>query len=150
MTPRWLVLTALLISMPCVARSVDQEAAVREAVRAFYTSFGSGFTGPAEFAAEDWNHINPSGGWTRSRQEVLDEVRAVHSTFLKGVTDTIEEMTVRFASPNVAVVTVTSNMSPFKTPDGVEHPGDRPIRTFVVVKRHTRWLVMQDQNTNRR
>lgn len=147
---RALMLIGLLAAVPAAARSADRDTPVREAVQAFYKSFDGGFTGPIQFATEDWNHINPSGGWTRSRQEVLAEVREVHETFLKGVTDTIEEMTVRFATPNVAVVTVASRMSPFKTPDGTDHPADRPIRTFVVVNRHGRWLVMQDQNTSRR
>lgn len=149
MKPRAALLTALLLSLPTVASSADRTAPVRKAVESFYKSFGDGFDSAAEFATDDWNHINPLGGWTRNRQDVLREVRGVHSTFLKGVTDTIEEMDVRFASPEVAVVTVISRMSPFRTPDAVEHPHDRPIRTFVVVKRHGRWLVMQDQNTTR-
>jgi hypothetical protein len=44
-------------------------------------------------------------------------------------------------------VIVTSKMGPFVTPDGVKHGNDRHIRTFVVVKRDNRWLVMQDHNT---
>jgi hypothetical protein len=38
-------------------------------------------------------------------------------------------------------------MSPFKSPDGVSHGAERHVRTFVVVKRSGRWLIMQDQNT---
>lgn len=143
------LLAALVVSLPAGAEGADRAASVRKAVESFYSSFGDGFAGAANFATADWNHINPSGGWTRNRQDVLREVRSDHSTFLKGVTDTIEEMDVRFASPDVAVVTVASRMSPFRTPDLVEHPHDRPIRTFVVVKRHGRWLMMQDQNTTR-
>jgi uncharacterized protein (TIGR02246 family) len=71
----------------------------------------------------------------------------VHSTFLKGVSDTVEDMSVRFAAPDVAVVTVTSRMSTFTTPDRVRHENERHIRTFVVVKRSDRWLIMLDQNT---
>lgn len=62
------------------------------------------------------------------------EVREVHTTFLKDVTDTIQDMEVRFATPRAAVVTVTSMMSKFVTPDGVKHENERHIRTFVVVK----------------
>jgi len=96
---------------------------------------------------EDWNHINPFGGWTRSREAVLKELKEVHSTRLKGVSDTIEDMTVRFATPDVAVVTVTSWTTSFTTPDGVRHENEHHIRTFIVVKRGGRWLIMQDQNT---
>jgi hypothetical protein len=45
------------------------------------------------------------------------------------------------------VGTVTSVMSPFTSPDGVKHGIERHIRTFVVVNRGGRWLIMQDHNT---
>jgi hypothetical protein len=63
------------------------------------------------FTSDDWNHINPGGGRTRGREAVLKELREVHGTFLKGVTDTITSLDVRFATPDVAVATVTSQMS---------------------------------------
>jgi hypothetical protein len=49
--------------------------------------------------------------------------------------------------PEVAVVTVTSRMSPYTFPNGVKHENEHHIRTFVVVKRSSRWLIMHDQNT---
>jgi len=130
-----------------LTQSVDSETQVREAVKTFYAAFDDGFAGGCDFSTEDWNHINPDGGWTRGREQVLKEVQEVHTTFLKGVSDTVEEMSVRFATCDAAVVTVTSVMSAFITPDGVKHENERHIRTFVVVKRGPRWLVMQDQNT---
>jgi uncharacterized protein (TIGR02246 family) len=66
---------------------------------------------------------------------------------LKGTTDTIEKLDVRFASPDVAVGTVVSVMSPFTSPDGVKHGAEKHIRTFVVVKHDDGWRIMQDQNT---
>jgi uncharacterized protein (TIGR02246 family) len=81
------------------------------------------------------------------REEVLKEVKEVHSTFLKGVSDTIEQMDVRLANADVAVATVTSRVSTFTTPDGVKHENEQQVRTLVVVKRGARWLIMQDHNT---
>lgn len=130
------------------AQKSSNETRVRKAVEAFYAAFSSDdFGRAAEYTTEDWNHINPLGGWTRGRQAVLKELEEVHSTFLKGVSDTPEEMSVPFATPEVAVVTVPSRTSAFTTPDGVKHENQRQIRTFVVVKRGGRWLIMQDQNT---
>ena len=125
----------------------DRESRVREAVSSFYTAFNSGFVGPADFATEDWNHISPSGAWTQGRDITLLWLRFVHSTFLSGVTDTVEDMSVRFATFNVAVVAATSRVSTFTTPDGVTHENEQQRRTFVVVERSGRWLVMHDQNT---
>jgi uncharacterized protein (TIGR02246 family) len=138
----------LLLISAGPAFSKDETAAVRATVEAFYKAFDEGFTQPADYATEDWNHINPFGGRDRGREATLATVRAVHQTFLKGVTDTIQEMDVRFASPKVAVATVVSLRSAITMSDGAQRPAERNIRTFVVVKRGGRWLIMQDHNTN--
>jgi uncharacterized protein (TIGR02246 family) len=129
------------------AEPIEQQ--VRQVVQRFYDSFNShDWELAAEYTTQDFTHIDPGGGWTRGRKEVLKLLKEVHSTFLKGVTDTPEEMEVRFATANVAVVTVPSRMvGIFTTPDGVKHENDRQIRTFVVVRRGGQWLIMQDHNT---
>lgn len=140
-------LIAFTVCMTRSAQGQRDEAAVRKPVYAFVAAFNAGFVGPADFASDDWAHINPSGGWTRGRENVLKEVRAVHSTFLKGVILTIEKIEVRFAGPDAAVATVISTATPFTTPDGVKHDHERGIETFVVARRAGRWLVIQDQST---
>jgi len=140
--------TSLVLVLETFAQNPSEEKQVREVVQSFYASFNSHAWGHAvDYTTEDWNHINPGGGWTRGRQAVLKELEEVHSTFLKGVSDTIEDMAVRFATPDVAAVTVTSRMSTFAEPDGVKHENEQHIRTFIVVKRSGHWLIMQDQNT---
>ena len=147
MKPIGIVILGLFLMVPCAALSADREAAVRTAIQSFYKAFDDGFVGPADYATEDWNHINPLGGRDRGREATLKTVREVHQTFLKGTTETIENMDIRFADQNVAVGTVTSIGSPFTSPDGVKHSAGRFIRTFVVVNRGGRWLIMQDHNT---
>jgi uncharacterized protein (TIGR02246 family) len=144
------VVTSLYLAGGVPAQTSGEEARVRRAVQSFYDAFNShDFGRAAEFTTEDWTHINPLGGWTRGREAVLKELKEVHSTFLKGVTDTVEEMSVRFAAAGVAVVTVPSRVGTYTTPDGARHENERQIRTFVVVRRGGRWLIMQDQNTIR-
>lgn len=148
------VLVAALINLIFIvgmlAQTPGEEKQVRLAVQSFYAAFNShDFKRAEDFTTEDWNHINPVGGWTRGREAVLKELKEVHSSFLRGVSDTVEEMVVRFATPEVAIVTVPSKLSTYTTPDGVKHENERQIRTFVVVKRGSRWLIMQDQNTVR-
>jgi len=125
----------------------DSEDAVLEPVRAFYAAYDEGFIQPADYATDDWNHINPLGGRMRSKADTLDEVRGVHTTFLKGATDTIETADVRFASDDVAVATVLSRTSAFAAPGETEARARQQLRTFVVVRRDGKWLVMQDHNT---
>ena len=132
------------------AQTATPEAQVRKAVQSFYEAFNShDFGRVPEFTTEDWTHINPLGGWMRGRDAVMTELSAVHSSFLKGVTDTIDDMEIRFATTDVAIVTVPSKTSPYTSPDGVRRESQRQIRTFVLVKRQGRWLIMQDQNTFR-
>ena len=144
-------LSCVLAVMPigdALTQTASEENRVGEVVKSFYADFNShSWTRAANYTTEDWVHINPLGGWTRGRDAVLKELEEVHSTFLKGVSDTIQEMAVRFASVNVAVVTVTSRMSTFITPDGSKHENEQHIRTFVLVWRNEHWLIMQDQNT---
>ena len=95
------------------------EEQVRNAVESFYAAFNAhDFARAAEFTTDDWEHINPFGGWTRGREEVLKELREVHGSFLKGVNDTVESMSVRLTAPSSAAVTVISHMDTYVTPDG--------------------------------
>lgn len=131
--------------------SAAAEEAVRSTVLAFYSAFNShDFDRVRAFVTEDWVHINPLGGWTSGRDAILAELREVHSTFLKGVSDTPEEIAVQFASPRVAVVVVPSALTSFSTPDGVRFENPRAIRTFVVAERDGVWRITHDQNTLRR
>jgi uncharacterized protein (TIGR02246 family) len=138
---------ALTLAVLGVAHAGDKDAEVRTTVQAFYTNFNEGFIGPADFATEDWNHINPNGGRTQGREATLKSVRRAHQTFLKDAKASIESMDVRFAADDVAVVTVIAVSSPFVSPDGTKHDVVHGITTFIVVRRGDRWLLMQDQNT---
>ena len=138
----------LVVLTNLLAQTPSPESGARQAVQLFYAAFNShDFGSAAKYTTADWNHINPFGGWTRGREAVLKELEEVHSTILKGVSDTVEEMSVRLAAADVAVVTVTSRMSTFITRDGIKHENEPHIRTFIVVNRAGRWLIMQDQNT---
>ena len=138
----------IAITLSLAAQGRSEEATVKAAVQAFYATFNAhAWDKAAEFATEDWNHIDPFGGRTRERAGTIQDLRRVHSTFLKGVSDTVESMDVRFATADVAVVTAVSRMSTYTPPSGKPHVNERYIRTFVVVKRGGRWQIMQDQNT---
>ena len=127
--------------------SSQAEVDVRKSVQAFHDAYNAHeFDKLAEFTTEDWTHITPSGIARRGRAEVLPALEQVHSTSLNGVTDTPEEIAVRFATADVAIVTVRSRTTTFTTPNGVTHENEGRIRTFVIVKRATRWLITQDQN----
>src|SRR6266567_8700911 len=99
-------LLGLFLVVPPTSQGEDSEAAVRNTIQEFYKAFGEGFVGPADYATEDWNHVNPNGGRDRGREAILRTVRGVHQSFLKNTTDTIEDMDIRFATEDVAVGTL--------------------------------------------
>jgi uncharacterized protein (TIGR02246 family) len=129
------------------AATASADSDVRATIQKFFDAFNSGFVGPADYAAQEWNHIAPTGGRTQGREATLNRVREVHQTFLKGAQESIESMDVSFAAIDVAIATVTSISSPFTSPDGTTHHVRRGIRTFVIANRAGRWLIVQDHNT---
>jgi uncharacterized protein (TIGR02246 family) len=144
----WLALTILTALGGATAQTPGDTKQVRHTIDSFYAAFNThGFEHAAQFTTDDWNHINPYGGRTQGREAVLKELREVHSGFLKGVSDTINDVSIRFAAPDAAIATVTSQMSTYHSPDGVTHQNERHIRTFIIVRRAHQWLIMQDQNT---
>ncbi len=145
-----LLLSAVgLLCLIGIARGADDEQLVREVVKAFVADYNNGdFKNAPTYTTGDWVHINPGGGITRGRDKVLKEVRAIHKTMLKGVSITIESMTVHFVTPDVALVDAVHKSDSYVTPeDGVKHENERQIKTYVIVKRNGKWLLALDQNT---
>jgi len=136
----------LLASAARPAQPSGAEGEVRAAVEAFYAAFNR-HSFDAVPVTDDWEHINPAGGTAQGRAEVLEELQEVHSTFLKGVSDRLENMSIRFPTSDTAIAVATSQMSTYVTPDGTKHENERHIRTFVVVRKAGRWLIAHDQNT---
>ncbi len=130
----------------------EREERVREVVGGYFAAFNSDRADSfdrwaPEQTTEDWSHINPYGGSTSGRGNVVAELTFVHSTFLRGVTDTVDDLSVRFPSADLAVVVTTGRLSAYTTPDGVTHENEQQRKTFVVVNRGGRWLILHQQFT---
>jgi len=138
----------LNISLASQGQSSSDTAAVKKVVIAFQDDFNDGgFKNAVNYVTKDWEHINPGGGIDKGRDSVLKLVRAVHQTFLKGVSMIIEGMSIRFITPDVAIADVVHQISSYKTPDGVTHENERLIKTYVIVKQKGKWLLAQDHAT---
>lgn len=133
---------------PTTSNAQNDEAEVRKVIEKYFAAFNTHSAQiNTEITTEDWYHINPAGGWTRGRDETMKLLGEVHSSFLKNVTMRLEDSDIRFATPTVAVVTVTNSIDNYTLPNGEKHENERQIKTIVVVKRGGKWLIMQDQNT---
>lgn len=145
--PALLTIAIFITLVGKAQRSQDTEA-VKKVVLAFQEDFNEGrFNKAPAYTTSDWEHINPGGGIDKGRDSVLKVVRAVHQTFLKGVTMTIESMDVRFLTPDVAIADVIHQVTPYTMPDGVRHENERQMKTYVVVKQKGKWLLTHDHNT---
>ena len=137
-----------IFSNASFGQNSQDEQLVKKVVLAFQDDFNEGgFKNVKFYTTADWEHINPGGGITKGREEVLKEVRAVHQTFLKGVSLTIESITIRFLTPTVAIADVVHKSSEYELPQGVKHQNERQMKTYVIVKRKNIWLLTLDQNT---
>ena len=131
-----------------IGQNSRNEKLVKIVVLAFQDDFNEGAFKNAEFyTTKDWEHINPGGGITKGREAVLKEVRAVHQTFLKGVSLTIESIAIRFLTPTVAIADVIHKSSDYELPQGIKHQNERQQKTYIIVKRQNKWLLTLDQNT---
>ncbi|SRR6266542_1379655 len=136
------------LSFVSMGQSSHDTEAVKKVVVAFQEDFNDGsFKNAASYTTIDWEHLDPGGGITKGRDEVLKLVRSVHQTFLKGVSITIESMTIRFITPDVAIADVIHKISKYEIPAGVKHENERELKTYVVVKQKGKWLLTHDQNT---
>lgn len=144
----FLLLIASFITFAGFGQNYQDEDAVRKIVVAFQEDFNEGsFKNAYDYTTTEWEHVNPLGGITKGREEVLKEVRQVHQTFLKGVTTTIESMTIRFLTADVAIANVIHKGSSFETPDGVKHENPMSFKTYIIVKQKNKWLLTHDQAT---
>lgn len=136
-------------SFASMGQSLRDEQLVRNVVKSFVNDYNNGdFKNASFYTTTDWVHINPGGGITRGRNEVLKEVRAIHQTMLKGVRITIDTMTIRFVTPDVAIVNAIHTSDTYITPeDGIKHENERQMKTYIVVRQKGKWLLTLDHNT---
>jgi uncharacterized protein (TIGR02246 family) len=146
--PFLLFLLAAFLSSSSFGQNSHDERLVKNVVLAYQDDYNDGrFKNVDSYTTEDWEHINPIGGITIGRDEVLKELLPLCQTILKGVSLTVESSTIRFVSPTVAIANVVHKCSDYEFPSGVKHHNERHMKTYIIVKKRDRWLLTLDQNT---
>ena len=129
-------------------QKAQDEQLVKNVVLAYQDDYNDGgFKNVETYTTNDWEHINPIGGITQGRDEVMKELRPLCQTILKGVTLTVESIAIRFLSPTVAIANVVHKCSDYEFPQGVKHHNERHMKTYIIVKKQSKWLLTLDQNT---
>jgi len=146
-TPTLLMVLSLL-SLTCKGQDSEDRELVNNIIIEFQNDFNEGsFTNASSYSTIDWEHINPNGGISKGRANVLKEVRAVHQSFLKGVKMKIETTEIRFLTSTVAVADVIHLLDNYTTPDDKIHINERQIKTYIFIKQEGKWLLVHDHNT---
>ena len=143
-----LIIAVIVLTNHSFGQSPKDEQQVKNVVLAYQDDYNDGgFKNVELYTTKDWEHINPIGGITKGRDEVMKELRPLCQTILKGVSLTVESITVRFLSPTVAIANVVHKCSDYEFPAGVKHQNERHMKTYIIVKKQSKWLLTLDQNT---
>jgi uncharacterized protein (TIGR02246 family) len=98
--------------------------------------------------APDVDAINLAGEWFKGRAPFAQSLQELHSDKAKGSIWQTEETSVKFLTPEIAIVHVLINSHGEHNPDGSLRPPRRAILTRVEVKRGGQWLIVASQATN--
>ena len=143
-----LIFLTSFVSGTSFGQNLQDEQSVKNVVLAYQDDYNDGgFKNVESYTTIDWEHINPIGGITKGRDEVMKELRPLCQTILKGVTLSVESIAIRFLSPTVAIANVVHKCSDYEFPQGVRHQNERHMKTYIIVKKQNTWLLTLDQNT---
>lgn len=98
------------------------------------------FDNAADFATEDWNEIGPTGVWSRGRDAVVASLSKLEAAILKDVTFHVESAAIEYASPDVALVTMTTVAVNYHPTEEARERG-----SFVVVNQNNQWRLLNTQ-----
>ncbi len=98
--------------------------------------------------APDVDAVNLAGEWFKGRAAFAQSLQELHSDKAKGSVWQTEETSVKFLTPEIAIVHVLINSHGEHNSDGSLRPARRAILTRVEMKRGGQWLIVASQATN--
>jgi uncharacterized protein (TIGR02246 family) len=134
------------ISAAASDRATDEKA-IRQVLKDYETiwnkhdmsTFGNLFTDDAEW-------VNVVGHVWRGKADIRKAHQLVHETNFKNRNMQLDNMTVRFIRPDVAVSIVRWTLDGFEAPDGRHFPKGPNVATLVFVNQDGRWLISSGEN----
>ena len=82
-----LIFLIFFLSNTSFGQNSQDEQLVKNVVLAYQDDYNNGgFKNAASYTTKDWEHINPIGGISKGRDEVLKELQPLVQTLLPGVT----------------------------------------------------------------
>ncbi len=99
-----------------------------------------------DYATADCEWVNIVGMWWKNRDEVQYAHDAFHKSMFKNTALSKNQITIRFVTPDVAIVHLDQHIGAYTTPNGHEFPEADNLTTLVFVKKEEKWLMTAGQN----
>jgi uncharacterized protein (TIGR02246 family) len=96
---------------------------------------------------EDGDLVNVVGWWWKGRPQIEQKLTDAYIFVFRESTLTVNEVQVKFLTPEIAVAHVRWSMVGAKTPQGIPEPR-QGIQTLILRKQAGKWLIAAFQNTN--
>lgn len=147
----WMVLSLSLL-LPGLLQAQGGSAADEKAIRDIEAQWEAAWNRhdvPAlvRSVAPDADIVNLSGAWMKGRDKFEANLAELHRDKVKESAWKMEEVNVKFLTPEIAVVHAYWNVHGERNPDGSALPPRRGLYTRVVIKRSGQWLILASQAT---
>lgn len=146
-----IVVTALALSLPRIARCESSEAQTTE-IRELESQQQDAWNrhdakAYATLFSEDGDCVNVVGWWWKGRAEIEKKLTAAYAFVFRESVLTINDVEVRFPAPEMTIAHVRWTMVGARTPEALPKP-QQGIQTQLLQKQNGKWLIVAFQNTN--
>ena len=142
-----LTISLSFLSFALFAQDKTDEQAIKNQLSAFFISWNNhNFDDMKNYTTDDVDWVNVVGMWWKGRKEVQFAHQAYHNTMFKNVPLEQKQSTIRFITPDVAVVHMVSYYGEFTTPGGGKAGKTDDMATLVFLKKNGKWLITAGEN----
>jgi uncharacterized protein (TIGR02246 family) len=125
----------------------SDEKAIRQVAKNYETLWNKhDMNAFADLFTDDAEWVNVVGMVWRGKAELMKAHRAAHETNFKNRSVYVDDLTVRFIRPDVAVAIVRWKVDGFDVPDGRHFDKGTDVSTLVFSKQNGKWLITSGEN----
>jgi uncharacterized protein (TIGR02246 family) len=124
-----------------------EEQAIRQVAKDYETRWNKhDMNSFADLFTDDAEWVNVVGMVWRGKPEIMKAHRAFHETNFKNRSVYVDDVSVRFIRPDVAVAIVKWKVDGFIAPDGRQFDKGIDVSTLVFAKQNGKWLIASGEN----
>ncbi len=150
MRRRFILIAVAMFAIPqsvVADEKATEETAIRQAVKDSETAWNNhDMSAFADLFADDAEWVNVVGMVWRGKTEIKKAHQIMHETYFKNRAVWLNDMTVRFIRPDVAVVIAKWDADGFDTPNGKHHDKGTNVSTMIYAKQDGKWLISSGEN----